>query len=1382
MNFAEDNSQAIINKKQLDKVNFMNHFQDSYSPLFTDDEVHILEECNDQIFSVEHTPHYLLLDTGATCHAVGNKELFMETHKCNREISTLKHTIPVTEEGTIKVGNILVKNVAYVRNSRNILSFKKFRRDHKLSWSGQHDKIYFRKKGKVVCTATEKGNFFLVNIGVPSNTILAMSNDLRDMKEIIHDIHVQQGHGSAPMIQNQIEQKSGKLLPLHMIQSCISNCECKIINITKKNGKSPLLRATSVKPGERIHVDLIGKVGSGYLFVALDKASNYLFGEVIKSRAVATQTAISALNFFRNHLALNKLFICSIRADNEFRTNQFIEYCTAKGILLEFTAPASSPENGAVERANRTLQNNIRLLLQSAHIPSQYWNFAARHFIFLQNHFTFNKNGLTPWETFRMSTSSIPKDFALPPFGCKIAAYNENRVQKVFTENFTGVFLGFDHTTKIAFALLPNQKIIRTSSFVVIRDKFPFITNDFYQRQLESTLEAKEAFSFGRFGFPQVDAQGNGGTTSTSRSKKKSVKKVSKEFPTQTFVEDGMDTSPDPETPAPNTLVTSNTETTVQSAHVPTVEAVADNDVPMMGTEEYPDDGPLFLPVAGDNSLLTSASHNTQMVPADPEQQLTVPHPKPSKKTGKKPKTVSRSNGPTSKVPRVNLKLGPPPVRRMLSAPPEQAPADQSLALVPYNNQIAAAPQGTPNNDSMDIDTSGTVTPASDAADNTNAPLAQLTIQYRPELNQSMDIDTSGTAPPVSDESTSSTIEHISKSPSMDVDNNTDSTCLMVTSPTMEIDITEQGQRTRKEALGTTLTFSRKVRKFELPVKRGEQIDFDTTSVQDQINLLASTVQFEIPKNFKDIKNIKESGEWEKACTAEMDVLDESEGYEVVKLRNIGRVPVIKGRWAFNVKIEPDGTPKFKARLVAKGFTKEVSQNYLEAFSPAICMDSVRFILSLCAINKWHVKQMDAKNSFLNGKLKYRVYYKPPPGCDTEDDEAWLLQKAFPGLENAPLIFYETFANVLYDHGFVSSALDPCLLYHPVKKIYITMYVNDLLIVSEKEEYMQETKKILESFFEMKDIGIPKMFLGMNVNYHSPSHIELSMKGTIDRIRQNYDILPGQGKCETPLVQGFDAKDVRSPLLVAEERKTYRSIIGSLIYIANTVRLDIAYAVSLLSRYLDSPRKCHLNAGKRVLQYLVKSNDRGLHFTDKQKNSFATVDYRLVDTNKKAIIHDYEKSEKYVIKTVSDASYANEEERRSQHGYVTYMNNNIIQWSSKKQDCVALSTAEAEYIGITEACKSSLFFTHLLKELRLPTNHGVICGDNISSLQMSSHKVKHQKTKHIDIRYHFIREKVLARAIKLEYINTKNNIADGLTKNLDRLTLNRLNTILFHLQ
>ena len=341
------------------------------------------------------------------------------------------------------------------------------------------------------------------------------------------------------------------------------------------------------------------------------------------------------------------------------------------------------------------------------------------------------------------------------------------------------------------------------------------------------------------------------------------------------------------------------------------------------------------------------------------------------------------------------------------------------------------------------------------------------------------------------------------------------------------------------------------------------------------------------------------------------------------------------------------------------------------------------------------------------------------------------------------------------------------------------MYVNDLLIVSEKEDYMQETKKILESSFEMEDIGIPKMFLGMNVNYHSPSHIELSMKGTIDRIRQNYDILPGQGKCETPLVQGFDAKDVRSPLLDEEERKTYRSIIGSLIYIANTVRLDIAYAVSLLSRYLDSPRKCHLNAGKRVLQYLVKSNDRGLHFTDKQKNSFATVDYRLVDTNKKAIIHDYEKSEKYVIKTVSDASYANEEERRSQHGYVTYMNNNIIQWSSKKQDCVALSTAEAEYIGITEACKSSLFFTHLLKELRLPTNHGVICGDNISSLQMSSHKVKHQKTKHIDIRYHFIREKVLARAIKLEYIN---NIADGLTKNLDRLTLNRLNTILFHLQ
>ena len=150
-------------------------------------------------------------------------------------------------------------------------------------------------------------------------------------------------------------------------------------------------------------------------------------------------------------------------------------------------------------------------------------------------------------------------------------------------------------------------------------------------------------------------------------------------------------------------------------------------------------------------------------------------------------------------------------------------------------------------------------------------------------------------------------------------------------------------------------------------------------------------------------------------------------------------------------------------------------------------------------------------------------------------------------------------------------------------------------------------------------------------------------------------------------------------------------------------------------------------------------------------------------------------SKQYAITVLSDSDYAtNLEDRHSQSGSCTYLNNNLISWGSREQNCVALSSTESEYICFAESAKSGLYFSNLLKELELPCGYINLCGDNISSLTLSAHKAIHQKTKHIDVKYHFIRDLVSKKMIKLNYVNTKFNIAVILTKCLDSHTFSTI--------
>lgn len=342
------------------------------------------------------------------------------------------------------------------------------------------------------------------------------------------------------------------------------------------------------------------------------------------------------------------------------------------------------------------------------------------------------------------------------------------------------------------------------------------------------------------------------------------------------------------------------------------------------------------------------------------------------------------------------------------------------------------------------------------------------------------------------------------------------------------------------------------------------------------------------------------------------------------------------------------------------------------------------------------------------------------------------------------------------------------------------MYVDDLLIIGVAIKNIERMKMMLSRKFEMKDLGIPKVLLGMaRQSNTSINHIKLSMKNMIIKLEKGYQIKATQRKLSIPIEKSFNGNNENFPILNQTQHKEFWQIIVLLLFIANTVSLDIAYLVSLLSRYLVTPRKCHLNAAYRIIHYLIQTEKTGLYYTNETKPKLPTKDYRLLDMNEKAIMQDYLKKGKYLVTTATDASFANEENRHSQRGSITYLNNNIITWMSKRQNIVALSSAEAEYISMTEALKSNLRFNNLPRGLGFHTTYGKICSDNMAALQLSSHKIYHQRTKHIDLRYHFISEKIQSKKMKLDYVNTNYNTADCLTKLVDSSSSNRLQEFIF---
>lgn len=362
--------------------------------------------------------------------------------------------------------------------------------------------------------------------------------------------------------------------------------------------------------------------------------------------------------------------------------------------------------------------------------------------------------------------------------------------------------------------------------------------------------------------------------------------------------------------------------------------------------------------------------------------------------------------------------------------------------------------------------------------------------------------------------------------------------------------------------------------------------------------------------------------------------------------------------------------------------------------------------------------------------------------CHNDGKKVYQLLKSIYGLKQSPLNWNLTINQTLLDAGFVRNNAESCL-YHKVaddgKPLLIGLYVDDLLIAGGSEAEIIKVKKLLSSKFKMTDMGISQRFLGIEFK-QDEDKIEVSLNDYIQNIVNEFGFedIPS---ISTPMVPGLEINDTE----LCDGFK-YRSLVGKLMFASVTVRGDITYSVSVLSRYLKEPTVKAWKAAVRVLRYLK-----------------GTSDLSLV----------YAKDGNGVLSGFSDAAWANDDGRKSTSGFVTKIGNSMVTWKTSKQKVVALSSTEAELISLTETAKEIIWIKRLLDHVELygrdmvdKSKPVVIHEDNTSTIELSKHHGFHSRTKHIDIRYHFIRDKVLDGSLGVKYCPTGDMVADMFTKAL----------------
>lgn len=480
-----------------------------------------------------------------------------------------------------------------------------------------------------------------------------------------------------------------------------------------------------------------------------------------------------------------------------------------------------------------------------------------------------------------------------------------------------------------------------------------------------------------------------------------------------------------------------------------------------------------------------------------------------------------------------------------------------------------------------------------------------------------------------------------------------------------------------------------------------------------------------------------EKQQWLQAMAEELQAFEENQVWEIVDIPD--NKNVVQCRWVLKKKFDCDSKVRYRARLVAKGFTQKAGIDYQETFSPVIRHSTLRLLFALSVQLDMDITHLDVTTAFLNGHLKENIFMHLPEGFSVKDSNKVLkLKKAVYGLKQSSFAWYKRVEETLCNLGFTKSKLEPCVFiknHSNNRKTIIGIYVDDFIIFSNNKAETSYLIEVLNQKFKIKNLGQVKQYLGMRINVDKKSNsITIDQKHYIEQLLKKFE-MSDCNTAETPIECKLNVEKSS----ICDNRLPYQKLIGSLMYLAVLTRPDIAYSVSYLSQFNNSYSTVHWNYAKRVLKYLSKTKDHCLRYS----------------------------KGKTELEGFVDADWASDTiDRRSYTGFCFTKSGSVVSWESKKQRTVALSSCEAEYMAISEACREAIYLKNLECEITGCSKKIILYNDSQSALRLANNHQSHKRSKHIDVRYNFIRNAINDDIIETEYLATANMPADLLTKGL----------------
>lgn len=514
-----------------------------------------------------------------------------------------------------------------------------------------------------------------------------------------------------------------------------------------------------------------------------------------------------------------------------------------------------------------------------------------------------------------------------------------------------------------------------------------------------------------------------------------------------------------------------------------------------------------------------------------------------------------------------------------------------------------------------------------------------------------------------------------------------------------------------------------------------------------ELAMSAATGEAEcLDPTYAEAKKRPDWPKWQAAIQAELDALKANGTWELIARPT--NTDVVDSKWVLHVKKDSAGEiEKYKARLVARGFTQIHGVNYTDTFAPVARLSSIRSIFAIANRNGWPIDVFDFSNAFLNSTLDEDVYLEQPPHHEFADRRKYVLKlkKALYGLKQGGRKWYETLCAALTDLGFGRVEADHGVFFKREDDhlVVLAVHVDDCIITGDSGTLNNSYKTHFSKRYKLTDLGPVSWVLGIKVTRDLEAHtLSLSQHAYIDSIltRYNFDDLKPISTPMDPHLQLSKTQCPQSAFDVARmKRVPYHEAIGALMYAAMGTRPDIAFAVSTLAQYSENPGWTHWEVVKRVFRYLLGTRHLSLVYGGGRDGLEGFV----------------------------DADGSSQEHRRAITGYVFLIDGGAVSWASKKQELVTLSTAESEYVAATHAAKEAIWLRRLIGEVFDPLSEPTtLHGDNQAAIALTKDGSYHARTKHIDIRYHFIRYSIEAGSIRLIYCPTDNQTADILTKAL----------------